>query len=330
MIDDDAPLIKGMTAAHCAIIRAGTSTVVVLDGRTIRSGEAGKNEVLRIMLGQDFQGGLGGKTSQDNKVALAWPADEKGKFRFRFFQIVAHSRKVLPMECSNAAAASALLPQLVRGVSANHPMIQTRNLSTGQPMELRPEIIDDIPRSCGIRFLIRPRERAALKGLCNTFTIKTAKQKLCCTPVLRGNLFLFTEMAPKEMTKTTFEAIEKAGMRKARKAGFKPLAGYHPKVIPFQLLSRGKHSEVESASYYHGERHRSMPGSAAMALTSFLETKFRTDSPTLCDRWTVHHTSGEFEVRLGFNNQETQMEWAEFTTPVQLICWGAAALPWRR
>ena len=330
MIDDDAPLIKGMAAAHCAVIRAGTSTVVVLDGRTIRSGEAGKNEVLRIMLGQDFQGGLGGKTSQDNKVALAWPADEKGKFRFRFFQIVAHSRKVLPMECSNAAAASALLPQLVRGVAANHPMIQTRNLSTGQPMELRPKIINDIPRSCGIRFLIKPQERVALQGLCKTFTVKTATQKLRCTPVLRGNLFLFTEMEPKKMTQKTFEAIEKAGMRHARKAGFKPQSGYHPKVVPFQLLSRGKHSEVKSASYYHGELHRSMPGSAAMALTSFLETKFRNESPVFCNRWTVYHTSGDFEVRFGFSNKQAELEWAEFTTPVHLLSWGAAALPWRR
>ncbi|MCH2181970.1 MAG: hypothetical protein MK108_08195 [Mariniblastus sp.] len=330
MINDDAPLLGGMPAAHCAIVRAGTSSVVVLDGRTIRPGEAGKKEVLRIILGQDFQGGLGGKTSQDNKAALAWPADKRGRFRFRFLQVIPHSRKVLPMECSNAAAASALLPQLVRGVSPEHPVIHTRNLSTGQPMELYPEIVRGVPRSCGIRFLVRPADRQALRGFGRPFELKIGRRKLRCNPVLRGNLFLFTEIDPEEMTEEIMAGIERAGMRAARKSGFQPPSGYHPKVVPFQVLERGEKSAVKAASFYHGERHRSMPGSAAMALTGFLETKLGSVDQITCCRWKVHHPSGEFEVRLGFHRKQSEIEWAEFTTPVHLIGWGAAALPWRR
>jgi hypothetical protein len=126
-------------------------------------------------------------------------------------------------------------------------------------------------------------------------------------------------------------AIARAGMRVARRAGFQPRLGYHPKVIPYRVATTGRRPEVRTASYYHGELHRSFPGSAAMALCAFLAGQHADDAPAL-NRWRVRHPSGVIDVELGFETSRRgpTLAWTEFTTPVSLLAWGAAAMAWRR
>lgn len=312
---------------RCMLVRSGTSRLLVLDGTEVRRGQAGHDQVRRIVLGADGHGGFGGRSSQENKVALVWPADEEGCFRFRFLQVIAHSGAVLPMECSNSASASAMLAQLSSRPRTRISVWQAVNLSTGQRVELRPQHQTGVAKAWRVRFLATPESRRALTGLGETHRLRPFGKHVRITPVLLGNLFLFTEVDPARVDGKSAEAIARAGMHAARAKGFSPPEGYHPKVIPYRVSSDGSKRVIEAASYYHGERHRSIPGSAAMALAGFVEMH-DTAAHGRRPRWSVRHTSGTLEVRLGIDGEggETKLAWAEFTTPVQLLGWGVAAL----
>jgi hypothetical protein len=312
---------------RCMLVRSGTSRLLLLDGAEIRSGEAGYEQVRRIMLGVDGHGGYGGQTSQENKVALVWPADETGEFRYRFLQVIAHSGVVLPMECSNSASASAMLVQLSEPPEKLNSAWRATNLSTGQKVELRPYPKKGVAKAWGVRFLATASSRKALCGLCGPSHVRLFGQEVEMTPVLLGNLFLFTRIDPARLDSESAETIARKGMRVARTAGFSPPEGYHPKVLPYRIVSEGTTRAIETVSYYHGERHRSMPGSAAMALASFLEMHGE-HPPTDQPQWSIRHPSGTFDVRLNFEGRRgaRELAWAEFTTPVQLLGWGVAAL----
>jgi 2-methylaconitate cis-trans-isomerase PrpF len=311
---------------RCMLVRSGTSRLLLLDGSEIRAGKAGHDQIRRIILGSDGHGGFGGMTSQDNKVALVWPADSDGSFRFKFLQVVAESGAVLPMECSNAASASALMAQL-SGQDDARPVWKATNLSTGQKMELRPGSRERIAKTWNVRFLAEENSHKALQGLGSNASVRLNGKTVQITPVLLGNLFLFTEIAPDLLDKKLAAQIAREGMNAASKAGWVAPQDYHPKVIPFRLNANGERREVETASYYHGELHRSMPGSAAMALASFLEMRGGVSGGKRIE-WNIRHTSGSFDVKLGIDTSEgtKKISWSEFSTPVRLLGWGVASL----
>jgi hypothetical protein len=245
--------------------------------------------------------------------------------------VIAATGAVLSMECSNSASASAMLTQM--GTDPDRPRSQWKatNLSTGQKIELRPEPDSGVANAWRVRFLATRASREALAGLGGTHEIQVLGQRVEMTPVALGNLFLFTRIHPAGLDGTVAEEIARVGMHAARAAGFSAPEGYHPKVIPYRVTADGSQRVVEAASYYHGELHHSMPGSAAMALAAFLEMhnpQLRRGRP----HWSVRHTSGAFDVRLGIEADRGGLElaWTEFTTPVRLLGWGVAALPRRK
>jgi hypothetical protein len=323
-------LLSHVPSATYMLVRSGTSRLIIIDGRHLRPGASGREEVRRIMLGADGHRGLGGPTLQDNKVALVWAEPEPAHFRFRFLQVIPSSGAVLPMECSNSASAAAMLAQL----GGHHRGRESRwcavNLSTGQRIELRPNRDHDLADAWAVRFVTSPRARRALAGLTGDHRVRSRGRTICFRPVLVGNLFLFADVDPADVDAAAIDAIARVGMQVARRAGFRPGRGYHPKVVPYRVVSTGARPAVRTASYYHGERHRSFPGSAAMALCAFLAGTHGDDAPAL-GQWRVRHPSGVMEVELGFDtdHRRPRLAWTEFTTPVSLLAWGAAALPWR-
>jgi hypothetical protein len=324
-------LLETAPAATYMLVRSGTSRLVILDGRNVRAGAGGRTDVLRIMLGADGHGGLGGPTLQDNKVALVWAEQVPAQFRFRFLQVIPSLRVALPMECSNSASAAAMLAQLSghhRGLDA---VCRAVNLSTGQRIELRPNREHAIADAWAVRFLASARTRRSLAGLAGKFRVRLAGRSVEFHPVLLGNLFLFAAMDPGECDAATAAPIARAGMRAARASGFRAPHDYHPKVIPYRVASTGGRPEVHAASYYHGELHRSFPGSAAMALCAFLACSKGREAAAL-DHWRVRHPSGVIDVALSFDasHRVPRLEWTEFVTPVSLLAWGAAATNWHR
>ena len=322
-------LLGHAPSARYMLVRSGTSRLIVLDGNEIRSGAAGRREILKIMRGADDHGGLGGPTLQDNKVALVWPETKPAEFRFRFLQVIPTTGDILPMECSNSASAAAMLAQLGGHHRGHASKWQAINLSSNQKIELAPEPNHGIATAWRVKFLASLRTRRALAGLTKNHFVRVDDRRIVFRPVLLGNLFLFSNIDPDQCDAQTISAIERNGMRVARKAGFDPRRGYAPKVIPYRVLNDGDRPEIRTASFYHGERHRSFPGSAGMALAAFLELESGSE---LGREWRVHHPSGSFDVRLGFDGgaRNRRLAWTEFTTPTQRLGWGSAAMPWRR
>ncbi|MFM1868924.1 MAG: hypothetical protein RL591_2332 [Planctomycetota bacterium] len=313
-------------SVRCMLVRSGTSRVLLLDGTEIKSGKVGLEQIRRVMLGADNCGGYGGRTSQDNKVAIVWPVNEEGVFRYKFLQVVAQSGAILPMECSNSASASAMMAQFSTHPDNRHNLLRATNLSTAQKVELRPSSREGVASAWHIRFLADKASREALSGLGSSFRVSSRGRSIQINPVFLGNLFLFSEIHPSEVDREMAEIIAKEGLAAACNAGWTAPEDYEPKVIPFHTPDVRERA-VETASFYHGELHRSMPGSAAMALASFLEVR-GSQPKSKTPRWTVHHSSGAFEVRLGLSQSagEREIAWTEFTTPVRLLGWGVAAL----
>ncbi len=105
---------------------------------------------------------------------------------------------------------------------------------------------------------------------------------------------------------------------------------YHPKVVPYEVEAYGEYAAVRTASHYRGERHHSFPGSAGMTLAAYLERTSPTPSRSRRRSWTIRHPSGEFDVRLRFDAESRDsLSWTEFTTPVKVLAWGSADMPWR-
>ncbi len=313
------------------VVRSGTSRIVILDGHQLRPGGRGHEDVLRIMLGVDGNGGLGGRTLQENKVALVWPEAVSAQFRFRVLQVIPSTREVLPVECLNSSSAAVTLAQLGGRHRRHESLWRAVNLSTGQNIELRPGKDQGVADAWAVRFLASPRTRRALAGLGGQHKVLLGSQRVAFHLVWLGNLFLFTELDPARCDADASAVIARAGVRAAQAAGIRPGRGYHPKVIPYRVVSTGDRPEVRAASYYLGELHRSFPGSAAMALCAYLAGRHGKDAPAL-DQWRVGHPSGAIDVRLGFeaSGRAPRLEWSELVTPVSLLSWGVAAMPWRR
>lgn len=322
-------LLDEADAATYMLVRSGTSRILAVYGDQVRRGKAGEAELLRLLLGRDGRGGLGGPTLQDNKVALVWHEDGLARLRFRFLQVIPSNGTVLPMECSNSASAAAMLAQFGGRHRVLEPCWHAENVSTRQRIELRPFGGDRIPESYQVRFLASDRTRRALAGLAGPGVVRVRGRQVAFQPVLLGNLFLFSEIDP-NLDAETLDALVGAGMEAARAVGFQPPPGYHPKVIPYRLLDSEAVPTVLTASFYLGERHRSFPGSAAMALCAYLAQR-RSATDQARDHWQVRHPSGQIDVRLGFDPSRggALLRWTEFVTPVSLLAWGRVAMPWR-
>jgi hypothetical protein len=331
MIPHFNQLLDRFPAATYMLVHSGTSRLLILDGHHIRPGAGGRREILNIMLGVDGKGGLGGPTLQDNKVALVWPEEEPAQFRFRFLQVIPSTREVLPMECSNSASAAATLAQFSGHHRGRESLWKAVNLSTRQKIELRPNRHDELADAWAVRFLASPRTGKALAGLGGPHRVRIGNQDVIFHPVWLGNLFLFTELHPALCDAGKSNDIARAGLRVARAAGLPLRRGYHPKVIPFAVSSFSEPLAVSAASFYHGELHRSLPGSAAMALCAFLANRAGNQAAEMRD-WRVNHPSGYIDVKLGFNHKgsKARLAWTEFVTPVSLLSWGVVAMPWRR
>lgn len=322
-------MLSRSPAAHYMIVNSGTSRVVVMDGSEIRRGQAGRKELLRLMIGTDGSGGLGGASLQENKIAVVWPDKKAAVFSFKFYQVLPETGRLLPMECSNSASSCAMFAQLGGYHRGKSDMWRAINSSTGQRMELRPDPGHAIPEAWRVRFLASPRSRLALKGMTEEKSVTVGRRTVRFHPVLLGNLFLFVDLDPDLIRPEIADAVAEHGMKVAYAAGF-DRPDYHPKVIPYRVAALGASGTVRAASHYCGEIHRSFPGSAAMALTSYLEGRRLERTDPKQRTWRVHHPSGELQVNLAFSGVSRRiLAWAEFTTPVRLLAWGSAYMPWR-
>ena len=307
------------------IICSGTSRLVVVQEEALPADR--EAALADILLGVPH--GLGGHTSQTCKIATVSP-DSGDHFKFHFYQMVRSTRAVLPtMECSNAASATALFALLNSLCEPGDRRMETKNTATGQRINLF------LPPKHGehehpwegdwtVRFLFDPGIRERFKTARETKTAHLSDRSISYRQVLHGNLFIFCDVDPKEMTPAMSEAIATCVRAEWPR--------HIPKIIPFRAIPQresGTCVHLEAASFFHGERHGSLPGSAAMALGLFMG---------LCEPhclseeseqhvFDIEHQGGASRVRLRLENGEPV--YTEFDTPVRLLMRGYASLPCR-
>ncbi len=283
------------------IICSGTSRLVVIDG--IHLPEKPDEVLLELMLGQPY--GLGGTTSQSNKVAVVQADRGRGAFTFHFYQIIYQNQRMMDdMECSNAAAASGLFARLseVAKPRAERHTLSTLNKATGQRVMLTIPAESEIwTHPWGVRF----ETSADLR----VFGDPHPLDETMCHIVPHGNVFVFLQYPPEQMTPIYAEELARRAVPLAIELG-RAKEGFIPKMIPYQVLGE---RHVAAASFFHGERHASLPGSAAMALALFLTQQGVLEGNPI----TVDHPSGSIEVNVG-------SDYTEFFTPVKLLLHGAA------
>lgn len=303
-------LLKSLRHAReipCMIICSGTSRLVVIDGQHLPPEP--EPVLLELMLGKPY--GLGGTSSQANKVAVVQTDRARDAFTFHFYQIIHQTGRMLDdMECSNAAAASGLfarLSEVARPRQGQH-LLRTTNLATGQRVMLTiPGDADIWTHPWGVRFELDKSAPERFRSCDEPHRLG----QVVCHIVPHGNVFVFCQVPPEQMTGPFSEELAAQVIPLAISLG-RAREGFLPKIIPYQV--RGPR-QVAAASFFHGEEHASLPGSAAMALGLFLTLQGAVEGNPL----TVVHPSGSIEVNVSLPELYT-----EFSTPVKLLLHGAA------
>jgi hypothetical protein len=311
----------------CMIICSGTSRLVVIEGEYLPEPGPQRDDVLLgLMLGKPH--GLGGQGSQSNKVSVV-TSDPKGdSFHFHFYQIIEQTGQMMDkMECSNAAAAAGLFARLSRVARPleGESIIHTTNTATGQKITLSIPAQEEMwKHPWGVRFNLDPAITEEVRGYGDPHEMTIDGRVIRYHIVPRGNVFVFCQIAPDLMTPELSVEIANQASEVAVELG-RAKRPFLPKIIPYQLLDGRR---VRAASYFEGERHASMPGSASMALALFLSL---VRGPELegqnldAPEFDVLFTDGSMRVRVGMAHGVAT--YTEFDTPVRLLLHGAAPVP---
>lgn len=309
------------------IICAGTSRLVVIDGKSLPEPGPQRNDVLLgLMLGKPQ--GLGGEGSQSNKVSVVTPDPRREAFHFHFYQVIHQTGQLMDkMECSNAAAAAGLFARLSRIARPveGESLIHTTNTATGQKISLSiPAQTEMWKHPWGVRFEVAPQVSEEMLACAPPLQMTVEGRELTYHIVPRGNLFVFCQMPPQLMTPELSLQIAEVASQKAVELG-RAVRPFLPKIIPYQILD-GTH--VQAASYFEGELHASMPGSASMALALFLLLARPDDLPGQnleAPEFEILFKDGSMGVGVGM--KQGRATYTEFFTPVRLLIHGAAPVP---
>lgn len=311
----------------CMIICSGTSRLVVIGGESLpEAGPPRDQLLLDLMLGKPH--GLGGEGSQANKVAVVTTDRRRGAFHFHFYQIIRQTGQLMDrMECSNAAAAAGLFARLSRMArpAPGRSLLQTTNTATGQRILLSiPDHEEMWKHPWGVRFELDSEVTELVQGCSDACQMEIDGRVITYHLVPHGNLFVFCQVPPQEMTPALSLEIARQAGERAVELG-RARRPFLPKIIPYQVVDR---THVEAASFFEGERHASMPGSASMALVLFLLlvrgellSPLQEHEPEV----EVRFQGGSIRVRVGM--EQGRACYTEFFTPVRLLLHGAAPVP---
>lgn len=309
------------------IICSGTSRLVVIDGKSLPDpGEQRNDVLLGLMLGKPQ--GLGGEGSQSNKVAVVTTDKKRDAFHFHFYQIIHQTGQMMDkMECSNAAAAAGLFARLSRIARPEEgaSLIHTTNTATGQKISLSiPAQAEMWKHPWGVRFNLNPDVTQKVLECSEAFSMEVGGRDLAYHILPRGNVFVFCQISPQLMTPELSLEIAQIASEKAVETG-RAVRPFLPKIIPYHILD---HNHVEAASFFEGERHASMPGSASMALGLFLALA-RPEAVAGQDlqnpEFEILFKGGSMTVGIGI--EEGIASYTQFSTPVRLLIHGAAPVP---
>lgn len=329
--------LPGLRTISCALVRCGTSRAVIVDGRTLPTRES-REQILWTLIAGDTPGdGLGGEHYQFNKIAEVFPGSDASHFEFRFYQADLRERRLIEnLECANVAAGAALFATTVGLAAVDEAgVLWARNLGTNQLIELASVSRDSrVSGDWRVRFLVDAHGPAVKLHTPDPLPlVHPDGRSMEFWVAERGNVFVLANATPEAAEPEMIEQLRMQGTCCATMAGIAPHRAEAPKVILYSVEAPDLSPPVVRAvCYFNGERHHSLPGSAAMCLSSFLaETRLLARGGA--------HGDGELLLRLCHpsGTLDTRVQWeacdegwkivaTEFTTGVRMLFWGSAPL----
>jgi 2-methylaconitate cis-trans-isomerase PrpF len=323
---------RGVPELSCAIVRSGTSRLVVLQAEQLPSDRSRHRVILDLMANEVATDGLGGSHYQSNKVAVIGGAHEHHDFTFHFYQVDRKARRLYSrMECSNAASASAVVAML-RGIvpTGQAGSFCTVNLATHQQIELTPPEQEWWRRDWGIRFVRLRQLWAHMTETREPFGFTHGGLTVRGDIVQHGNIFVMTALPVDQVDPGLVGKLAALGDAYAARVG-------HPtspsKVLIYHVVSvSGSGLECDATCFSEGQQHHSLPGSAAMAMGAFLTTTELVNLPEDADAgetdFRFNHPSGSMgaHVHLKRGPKHWEIDSTSFETPVRLLMHGELVL----
>jgi len=329
----DPDLRARVPHVSAAIIRSGTSRLLILRQEEIPTGRARAALILDLLATSTANDGVGGAHYQSNKVAVIAPGQGDYAVEFQFYQVIPQTKKLFArMECSNAASASGLAAVLFGLVPTRvDTAIPCINHATGQSVEVVPPAESFWDGGWEVRFtrLHHLWHRMAQKS--QPFALEVEGVAVTGDLVQHGNVFVFVRLPPQAATPGLVAALNARGQDYGQSIG-------HPETLPKVIFYSARPPEAGIAAYdvtcfSEGQQHHSLPGSAAMAFGAFLTAKgavpLPPDLPHATTRFAFFHPSGSFaaKVHLVRGPSHWEITATSFVTPVRLLMLGALIPP---
>ena len=285
-----------------AMVRAGTSRIIVADGRTAPEGMTHEELSYHLLGHGDPSNGLGGEHYQLNKVAI-WRPAEPPFIDFHFFNLDPGEQKmVMGAECGHAAAAVGMVAGLEEPEQFDPSLIRVRNADTRQIIDFKthvPERFWNAP--CTINLHAEDQDIPPHR---DEMHIDGGGDVLWHV-VHHGNSFALVQGFEATESPEVRRHIESHTIEHAREVGRRNIGPEFVRVIPHTAEWESRtHARVQACCWNGEEKHKSLPVSGAIALCDFLacrqcsndpssDTKectytFTIDSPTSSEPGSVH------------------------------------------
>ena len=331
MAEPQVVLRRGMPHLSCAIVRSGTSRLVVLRADQLPTDRARHKVILDLMANEMATDGLGGSHYQSNKVAVVGRPHGGHDFTFHFYQVDPKARRLYSrMECSNAASASAVAAMLDDIAPNGDGCFRTVNLATRQQVELVPPASSWWCGDWGVRFVGLHQLWEHMTETREPFAFDHHGLSVRGDIVQHGNIFVMAALPVDKVDPGLVSVLAALGDAYATRVG-------HPtspsKVLIYRVASvTDAGMACDATCFSEGQQHHSLPGSAAMAMGAFLTANGLLQIPdegrTAETHFQFRHPSGSMRVhvRLTRGRKHWKIDSTSFETPVRLLMHGDIVL----
>lgn len=241
-----------------AIVASGTSRLLVLDRPAFRDDEERNAVLLALLVGDGRSPALGGNHYQENKAVIVSCMSPE-RVAYRFLQVDRKSRTVgAGLECSNSAIAAAVYAARHGACSLEQGGVEALNEASRHGLRIsetgRPALGRYRVQYPGCRpFVLRDDLWVGVHGnACNAAMVRS------------GHYFAFidasgcgVDLSSTEQTRIYDDLLSRCGH----------YAGLEQRTLKLVLFEQSAQPDrYRVACYYGGDRHRSLPGTAAIAL----------------------------------------------------------------
>ncbi len=317
--------VKGLSFA---VVTSGTSRFSVLLDEQLPNDSSRQGVILDLLAKQLSPDGLERSHYQANKVVVLGRGDSTYDFKFHFYQVEASSRQLYSrLECSNAASSAgavAMLLGIVRPKMVGN--LRAINMATRQHVEVHPPRGRWWHESWSVQFTDLHHLWTRLTTDTETFRVQHGDVTVSGDIFHHGNVFVLASVPPERADEVLVNNVAQLGDAYASRKG---LPYSISKVLLYQIRNiRGVELECEATCFSEGQRHHSLPGSAAMAMGAFFTAKGFLALPRqerkAETRVHLHHPSGEMTA---YTHLERKEKWeitaTSFKTPVRLLMHGS-------